>query len=43
MIIKNYWSLLSFELIGGAENFEIVQNNDTMSKNLLSFLKESIS
>ena len=32
-----------FELIGGAENFENVQNKDTIRKNLLSFLKEIIS
>ena len=41
--IKNYWSLLLFELIGGAENIENVQNKDTISKNLLSFLNEIIS
>ena len=26
-----------FELIGGAENFENVQNKDKISKNLLTF------
>ena len=41
--IKNFWSLSLFELIGGAENFENDQNKDTISKNLLSFLKEIIS
>ena len=41
--MKNYYSLLILELIDGADKVENMQNTDTISKNLLSFLKESDS
>ena len=41
--MKNHQSLLLLELIDGADKVENMQNKDTISKNLLSFSKESIS
>ena len=41
--IKNDQSLFLLEIIDGADKVENMQNKDTVSKNLLSFSKESIS
>ena len=41
--MKNNQSLFSLELIDGADKVENMQNKDTISKNLLSKKKESIS
>ena len=41
--MKNNQSLFSLELIDGADKVENMQNKDTISKNLLSFLNEIIS
>ena len=41
--MKNHQILLLLELIDGADKVENMQNKDTISKDLLSFSKESIS
>ena len=41
--MKKYQNLLILEFIDGANKVENMQNKDTIRKNLLSFLKESIS